>query len=75
MSQFGDLRRDPDLLRGAVLGCLFETPSVRTKQGFNSAFMKLGGSNLDLDQVARRIFSGAGKESIEDVLETPKPQS
>tara|TARA_B100001964_G_scaffold191913_1_gene214429 strand:- start:3459 stop:4397 length:939 start_codon:yes stop_codon:yes gene_type:complete len=52
--------------KGKILGTLFIQPSLRTQQGFKSAFMKLGGNCLGFDSIANANTDSNRYESLSD---------
>ena len=59
---------DPTLLQGSVMTPMFETASIRSKSGFCSAFLKLGGAVLDIEKIESRLFDGESQESTEQIV-------
>jgi aspartate carbamoyltransferase catalytic subunit len=58
-----------DLLRGAVLACLFYEPSTRTSSSFIAAMSRLGGTVIPITQGVQ--FSSVAKgESLPDTIRT-----
>ncbi|MGB9301478.1 MAG: aspartate carbamoyltransferase [Anaerolineae bacterium] len=58
-----------DLLRGAVLACLFYEPSTRTSSSFIAAMSRLGGTVIPITQGVQ--FSSVSKgESLPDTIRT-----
>jgi ornithine carbamoyltransferase len=57
-------RPEPDLLRGRMLCCLFEKPSLRTRVSFEQAMRRLGGAAMSMQNAEVGI---GGRESPEDI--------
>jgi aspartate carbamoyltransferase catalytic subunit len=62
-------RGSTDLLKGAVLACLFYEPSTRTSSSFIAAMSRLGGTVIPITQGVQ--FSSVSKgESLPDTIRT-----
>ena len=57
-----------DKLRGQVMASIFTQPSIRTLTGFQSSFLKLGGSIVQVPEIQSKIISQDSNEDIADIV-------
>ena len=55
-------------LTGSILGILFTQPSIRTRNSFFKAFVRLGGSVLQSTEIEQRLILSESNEALGDVL-------